>query len=565
MTIHEEPIENNPSELDEHNVVDDASEAVQFADFDLPPSVLKALDSQGFTNPTEVQEQTLEIALSGQDLMVSAQTGSGKTVAFLLPCLTDVINNMPPKNQGWHKQARPQALIICPTRELVEQVTQDAIKLVKFTKGMRIGCIMGGMPYGKQLAGLKGARIVVATPGRLLDLANRGQIQLNNVSHLVLDEADRMLDLGFQEDLNHISELCLNREQTLLFSATFADNIIGLAKNLMQDPKQITLAKTQDKHDDITQSLYYADNNEHKKELLNHWLKTEEINQAVIFVPTQVECDSLTEKLREEGQNVISLHGGMRQFMRMKRLKMIRSGKVKILVATDVAARGLDVPSISHVINYGLPMKHEDYVHRIGRTGRAGRKGNAITVATHRERGRVRALQQFIAQDIEVMEVAGLEPSPPPKRKPNDRKRSRRPNNRDNRSRSNDRRSNDGNRRSHDGNKKSYNKDSSFKSHKKQSHSGDSSENRRHGENKKPYSKDKSGYRKKSDSGNDRYNKFSDKPHKGRGNQKSHSKGYKDKDSSDNRTESEKVYKKFDKTGKKSGKQFKKRPPKSDT
>lgn len=398
----------------------------KFSDFDLPEPLLKALDKLGFTTPSLVQDKTLSSALKGNDLMVSAQTGSGKTVAFLLPCLTHIINTLPPSHSR-HKQAHPQVLIICPTRELVQQVTQDAINLVKFCSGIRVASVMGGMSYPKQIAGLKGAQIVIATPGRLLDLESRNNIKLDKVSHMVLDEADRMLDLGFSEDLAKIAKHCEQREQTLLFSATFADNIVGLAKKLMHEPTRFELANSQDKHSDITQSLYWTDDEVHKQALLMHWLEHEPIDQVVIFVPTKVEAERLATALKKAGQSVVDLHGGMRQFMRMKQIKKLRDGKAKILVATDVAARGLDVPSISHVINYGIPMKNEDYVHRIGRTGRAGNKGHAITVSTHKDRRKVFELQRFLEQEIDVCEVEGLEPKPyqprRDKKRPNSRRR----------------------------------------------------------------------------------------------------------------------------------------------
>ncbi len=394
------------------------AEVTKFSDFALPEQLLKALHGLGFVSPTPVQEDTLEAGLEGSDLMVSAQTGSGKTVAFLLPCLTHILEN--PATGGQPKVASPQVLVICPTRELVQQVSQDAIKLVKHCKGLRIASIMGGMPYHKQISGLRGAQVVIATPGRLLDLQERNNIRLDQVTHMVLDEADRMLDLGFSEDLAKIAKLCDKREQTLLFSATFAKNIVGLAQKLMHKPQRIDLANSQDKHADITQSLFWADSEDHKEALLMYWLKNEPIDQAVIFAPTQVETERLAKALRKADFNVVDLHGGMRQFMRMKQIKKLRDGKAQILVATDVAARGLDVPSISHVINYGIPMKSEDYVHRIGRTGRAGRQGHAITVATHSDRRKVFALQQFLKQDIDVLEVDGMEPKP---YNPRDKKR----------------------------------------------------------------------------------------------------------------------------------------------
>lgn len=462
-----------------------------FSDFDLPKSLLTSLDSIGFTQPTDVQEQTLQSALAGNDLMVSAQTGSGKTVAFLLPCLAHVINTLPPSHSR-HKKSRPKVLIICPTRELVQQVTQDAINLVKHTRGVRIASVMGGMSYGKQIANLKGAQVVIATPGRLLDLSQRNNIQLHDVSHMVLDEADRMLDLGFSEDLASISTLCEQRQQTLLFSATFADEIVGLAKKLMEEPERIALANTQDKHSDISQALYWADDADHKQALLMHWLANEPINQAVIFTPTKVETEKLALNLRKAGYSVVDLHGGMRQYIRMKQIKKLRDGKAKILVATDVAARGLDVPSISHVINYGIPMKNEDYVHRIGRTGRAGRKGYAITVAMHSDRRKVFALQKFLAQDIDVLEVAGLEPTPYQprnKKRPNRRRGKPRPC-KDER----DRKKSAGNHNKGGYGKAAHSKSGSSNKPPRKDRSGrdDGSDNRRHkSENskRKPYKK----------------------------------------------------------------------------
>ena len=283
-------------------------------------------------------------------------------------------------------------------------------------KGVRIAAIMGGMPFGKQIQQLKGAQVVVATPGRLLDLVNRRQLKLDKVDALIVDEADRMLDLGFSEDLEAISDLAANRGQTLMFSATFADRIIRLAERMMNEPERIAIETGHSTNTDITQTLHWTDGFEHKKKLLTHWLADETLDQAVVFASTQEDTDMLAEELAEAGHSVVALHGAMPQTVRNRRLRSIREGRAKILVATDVAARGLDVPTISHVINFGLPMKHEDYVHRIGRTGRAGRTGQAITLATYRERGKIRALEDYLEARLNVSEIEGLEPSPPPAR-----------------------------------------------------------------------------------------------------------------------------------------------------
>ena len=389
-----------------------------FAEFSLHESLQQALQSLGFTSPTPVQEQSIPAALEGKDLLVSSQTGSGKTAAFLLPTLNALADQetFVPFKERMKALTQPNILVLCPTRELAQQVSQDAIAFVRHMKGARIAAIMGGMPFGKQIQQLKGAQVVVATPGRLLDLVNRRQIKLDKVDALIVDEADRMLDLGFSEDLEAISDLAANRKQTLMFSATFAPRIITLAERMMNDPERIAIETGHSTNTDITQTLHWTDGFEHKKKLLTHWLSEEDLDQAVVFASTQEDTDMLAEELAEAGHSVVALHGAMPQTVRNRRLRSIREGRAKILVATDVAARGLDVPTISHVINFGLPMKNEDYVHRIGRTGRAGRTGKAITLATYRERGKIRALEDYLDARLEVSEIEGLEPSPPPAR-----------------------------------------------------------------------------------------------------------------------------------------------------
>ncbi|GAA5558199.1 ATP-dependent RNA helicase DeaD [Acinetobacter schindleri] len=389
-----------------------------FADFPLHETLQQALQALGFTAPTPVQELSIPAALEGKDLLVSSQTGSGKTAAFLLPTLNGLAteDTFVPFKERMKAVTQPNILVISPTRELAQQVCQDAIAFVRHMKGVRIAAIMGGMPFGKQIQQLKGAQVVVATPGRLLDLVNRRQIKLDKVDALIVDEADRMLDLGFSEDLEAIGDLAANRKQTLMFSATFAPRIITLAERMMNEPERIAIETGHSTNTDITQTLHWTDGFEHKKKLLTHWLNEEDVDQAVVFASTQEDTDMLAEELAEAGLSVVALHGAMPQTVRNRRLRSIREGRAKILVATDVAARGLDVPTISHVINFGLPMKNEDYVHRIGRTGRAGRTGKAITLATYRERGKIRALEDYLDARLEVSEIEGLEPSPPPAR-----------------------------------------------------------------------------------------------------------------------------------------------------
>jgi superfamily II DNA/RNA helicase len=281
-------------------------------------------------------------------------------------------------------------------------------------KGIRIATVMGGMPYGKQIQALKGALLVVATPGRLLDLCDSKAIRLDDVKQLVIDEADRMLDMGFADDLEAIDKRCAGRKQTLMFSATFAPKIMSLANALTTDAKRIELAHAGEKHANIEQKLHWADSMSHKHKLLEHILADATLDQAVVFASTQVESEKIADTLRANGYEASALHGAMPQAVRMRRLESLRKGHTKILVATDVAARGIDVPRISHVINFGLPMKPEDYTHRIGRTGRAGRNGVAITLVEHRDRAKIRNIERFTQQDIVASVIAGLEPQAKP-------------------------------------------------------------------------------------------------------------------------------------------------------
>lgn len=384
-----------------------------FQSFALAASLLKNVAELGYTKATPVQAQVIPAALAGGDLLVSSQTGSGKTAAFLLPLIHQLIEANP-NNSPVPGRAQPKVLVLCPTRELAQQVAADAVNLVRGMKGIRIATVMGGMPYGKQIQALKGALLVVATPGRLLDLCDSKAIRLDDVKQLVIDEADRMLDMGFADDLEAIDKRCSGRNQTLMFSATFAPNIMALANELTTNAKRIELAHAGEKHANIEQKLHWADSMSHKHKLLEHILADASLDQAVVFASTQVESEKIADTLRANGYEASALHGAMPQAVRMRRLESLRKGHTKILVATDVAARGIDVPRISHVINFGLPMKPEDYTHRIGRTGRAGRNGVAITLVEHRDRAKIRNIERFTQQDIVASVIDGLEPQAKP-------------------------------------------------------------------------------------------------------------------------------------------------------
>jgi superfamily II DNA/RNA helicase len=378
--------------------------------------------------------------------MVSSQTGSGKTAAFLLPVLDTLLRQQaqaeaetraererlvaealargeaPPKapkrknptDPRHFKAATPGALILCPTRELAQQVAHDAIDLVRHCRGLRVANVVGGMPYQLQIAKLQNADLVVATPGRLLDLQRSMQIKLDKVQFLVVDEADRMLDLGFADDLAEVHQLTAARRQTMMFSATFAPRVQQLAMRVMHENgahvQKVQIDTPQEKHASIEQRLYWADNADHKRRLLDHWLRDTNIDQAIVFASTQIECDGLANDLQQAGFAAVALHGALSQGLRNRRLMALRNGQVQFLVATDVAARGIDVPTITHVFNFGLPMKAEDYTHRIGRTGRAGRTGLAVTLAEFRDRRKIFDIEAYTQQRFKPDTVPGLEP-----------------------------------------------------------------------------------------------------------------------------------------------------------
>ncbi|MFZ4478618.1 MAG: DEAD/DEAH box helicase [Rhodoferax sp.] len=423
-----------------------------FLTFGLAAELIHAVKDLGFTQPTTVQQKTIPLAMQGHgesdqtarfiDLMVSSQTGSGKTAAFLLPVLHTLLTQQaradakeradfehaveqavargeaPPKrakrkdptNPRNFSAAAPGALIVCPTRELAQQVAHDAIDLVQHCRGLRIANVVGGMPYQLQIAKLQNADLVVATPGRLLDLQRSMQIKLDQVQFLVVDEADRMLDLGFSDDLAEINQLTIARKQTMMFSATFAPRIQQLASRVMREPQRLQIDSPQEKHQNIQQKLFWADNAQHKRKLLDHWLRDSSINQAIVFASTQIECDGLANDLQQDGFSAVALHGALSQGLRNRRLMALRQGQVQILVATDVAARGIDVPTVSHVFNFGLPMKAEDYTHRIGRTGRAGRDGLAVTFAEFRDRRKIMDIEFYSHHQFKGETIAGLEP-----------------------------------------------------------------------------------------------------------------------------------------------------------
>jgi superfamily II DNA/RNA helicase len=386
---------------------------MSFDTLGLSEVVLKAVKDSGYENATDVQTLAIPAAIANKDLMVSARTGSGKTAAFILPALEKILaaRGDDSKRREKGKIYGPKILVLAPTRELAMQVSKAAQTYGRFIPGLKVATVLGGMPYPLQIRQLTGPLdILIATPGRLIDHIQSGKCVLANVEMLVLDEADRMLDMGFIDDISMIASHTPAERQTVMFSATFAGHVGRLAQQLLKEPQRIEVASHTDTHENIEQRLHWADNPHHKDQLLESILALPEMEQAVVFTSTQRDADWLAERLAEIGHSVAPLHGAMPQGKRNRVLMGLRRGDVRVLVATDVAARGIDVPTISHVINYGLPMKAEDYVHRIGRTGRAGRQGLAITLGLRDDVSMIRRIQQFTTQTIPVQQIAGLEP-----------------------------------------------------------------------------------------------------------------------------------------------------------
>ncbi|MBC7786024.1 MAG: DEAD/DEAH box helicase [Methylophilaceae bacterium] len=375
-----------------------------FASLNLHPSILRAIEDSGYTIPTPIQAQAIPEVLAGNDIMASAQTGTGKTAAFMLPALNLLATPHTSNSRG------PRILVLVPTRELAAQVNDSARNYGKHIRARTVS-IVGGMPYPLQNKLLsQPLDILVATPGRFIDHLERGRIDVSRLQMLILDEADRMLDMGFMPDVERICNALPVERQTLLFSATLDGNIGRIARDILRNPKTIQVAQQKEKHANIEQRLHYVDDMTHKNKLLEHLLIAPGVNQAIIFTSTKRHADILAEDLYAAGHKTAALHGDMTQGARNRTLTKLRHGDVKVLVATDVAARGIDINGITHVINYDLPKFAEDYVHRIGRTGRAGASGIAISFASNMDRHILRKIEQYTGNKLEAAVVEGFEP-----------------------------------------------------------------------------------------------------------------------------------------------------------
>ena len=379
--------------------------SIKFADLNLDKNILSAVSSEGYESPTPIQAQAIPFALDGRDIMASAQTGSGKTAAFLLPTLQKLTKRSEKPGKG------PRALVLTPTRELAAQVEKNALAYAKNMRWFRTVSIVGGASFGYQTRALsKPVDLIVATPGRLMDLMQSGKVDFERLEVLILDEADRMLDMGFIDDIETIVEATPSDRQTLLFSATWDGAVGKLARKLTKDPETIEVERVDDQGK-IEEQLLYCDDMRHKNRLLDHILRDANIDQCVIFTSTKAMTEVIADDLYEKGFAANCLHGDMPQGWRNRTLMDLRKGRCKILVATDVAARGIDVPTITHVINYDLPKQAEDYVHRIGRTGRAGRTGIAITFAEVNEYVKVHKIEKYIGRKLPELTIEGMEPT----------------------------------------------------------------------------------------------------------------------------------------------------------
>lgn len=379
---------------------------MKFTELGLSESIVRAVADKGYTTPSEIQAQAIPVALEGRDVLGCAQTGTGKTCAFALPILhrlsEDQSGNAKSNRKGQNRFGHPpRALVLCPTRELAMQIYESFVSYGRNLK-LRHGVVFGGVPQGKQVRALRaGVDVLVATPGRLLDLINQGHIDLSRIETLVLDEADRMLDMGFIHDIRQVVEMMPEEKQTLFFSATVSREIRKLTDTLLYNPEFIETAPESTTVDLISQKIYMVDRG-HKAELLERVLYGDNVGRALVFTRTKHGADKLVKFLRHSDIDAEAIHGNKSQNARTRTMRRFKTGATKVLVATDIASRGIDVDDITHVVNFDMPIDPETYVHRIGRTARAGSTGIAISLCDRDEIGVYRAIERRAKITIEV-------------------------------------------------------------------------------------------------------------------------------------------------------------------
>ena len=378
---------------------------MSFSTLGLRAEILRAIAEEGYTTPTPIQAQAIPFVLQGRDLMAAAQTGTGKTAAFTLPLL-QLLSSRPARQRG-----KPRALVLTPTRELAAQV-EESVRTYGHFLPLKTALIFGGVSMGPQIKALKaGADILVATPGRLLDHVGQRTADLSAVEMLVLDEADRMLDMGFIHDIRKVLALLPQQKQSLLFSATFSDEIRGLAAGLLDQPQSVEVAPRNATADQVSQRIYPVDK-ARKRELLIKLIDDHHWHQVLVFTRTKHGANTLAEKLDKAGIAAAAIHGNKSQNARTRALADFKNLKLNVLVATDIAARGLDIDQLPHVVNFDLPNVAEDYVHRIGRTGRAGASGHAVSLVCVDEHGLLRDIERLLKRPIEKIVLPGFEPDP---------------------------------------------------------------------------------------------------------------------------------------------------------
>ncbi len=385
---------------------------MSFTKLGLAQPLLRAIKEQGYTTPTPIQEQAIPLILQKRDILAAAQTGTGKTAGFTLPLLHRLAHSKP---QMQKKQIR--ALVLTPTRELAAQV-HESVQTYGKHMPYKSTVIFGGVGINPQIATLrKGVDVVIATPGRLLDLASQKAIDFSRLEFLVLDEADRMLDMGFIHDIKKIMKMLPAQRQTLLFSATFSPEIKKLAAGLLHHPALVEVARENSTAEQISQVVHPVDRSR-KRALLSKLIRENDWKQVLVFTRTKHGANRLTKQLEEDGISAAAIHGNKSQGARTKALAGFKANEVKVLVATDIAARGLDISDLPHVVNFELPNVAEDYVHRIGRTGRAGKQGEALSLVCVDEHSLLRGIEKLIKQKIKTVITPGFEPDPSIKAEP---------------------------------------------------------------------------------------------------------------------------------------------------
>lgn len=384
---------------------------MSFDSLGLTTEILAALQEQNFTNPTPIQQQAIPVVLSGKDLIASAQTGTGKTASFALPILQKLIESRSKQNEPIKGKRPVFALILAPTRELAAQIGDNIRDYSRYVP-IRSLVAFGGVSINPQMMKLRGGvDILVATPGRLLDLAQKNAVDLSTVKVLVLDEADRMLDMGFIHDIRRVITRLPKKRQNLMFSATFSDEIKSLSQTILHNPETIAVAKENSTAEQVQQFVHRVDKSR-KRELLSYLIGKNQWQQVLIFTRTKYGANHLAEQLTKDGIKTAAIHGNKSQGARTRALADFKSGQIKALVATDIAARGLDIELLPYVVNYDLPQVAEDYVHRIGRTGRAKNSGQAISLVCVDELPQLKAIEKLIKTTIPELTTAGFTVNP---------------------------------------------------------------------------------------------------------------------------------------------------------